>query len=204
MWTANISSTPTIEQREESSLNLTVAGTSEAVLMVEAGAKEVSEEVMLGGILFAHEEIKKIVAFLNGIVAEIGKPKKEFPLVLPGEDVKAAVREYALRQGAVDVRNLRPLRAQRPRGAGQGRGRRALCRAVRRPRDRGRRRAVRHAEGSHAPPHHRRGRASRRPQAHRSAPHLVRSRRAAPCSWLRRVHPRPDSGHDRSHPGARV
>ena len=76
-------------------MNLTVAGTSEAVLMVEAGAKEVSEEVMLGGILFAHEEVKKIVEFINGIVAEIGKPKKEFPLQLPGDDVKQAVREYA-------------------------------------------------------------------------------------------------------------
>ena len=87
---------PNDEQREVSLLNLTVAGTSEAVLMVEAGAKEVSEEVMLGGILFAHEEIKKIVELINGIVAEIGKEKKEFPLVLPGEDVKAAVREYAM------------------------------------------------------------------------------------------------------------
>ena len=86
---------PNIEQRERSLMNLTVAGTSEAVLMVEAGAKEVSEEVMLSGILFAHEEIKKIVAFINGIVAEIGTPKKEFPLELPGDDVKAAVREYA-------------------------------------------------------------------------------------------------------------
>ena len=87
---------PTVAQREASLLNLTVAGTSEAVLMVEAGAKEVSEEVMLGAILFAHEEIKKIVAFINGIVAEIGKEKKEFPLALPTEEVKAAVREYAL------------------------------------------------------------------------------------------------------------
>ena len=87
---------PTVAQREKSLMNLTVAGTSEAVLMVEAGAKEVSEEVMLGAILFAHEEIKKIVAFINGIVAEIGKEKKEFPLSVPGEDVKAAVREYAL------------------------------------------------------------------------------------------------------------
>ena len=86
---------PNVEQREKSQMSLTVAGTSEAVLMVEAGAKEVSEEVMLGGILFAFEEIKKIVAFINGIVAEIGKEKKEFPLVLPGEDVKEAVREYA-------------------------------------------------------------------------------------------------------------
>ena len=86
---------PTVEQREVSLMNLTVAGTSEAVLMVEAGAKEVSEEVMLGAILFAHEEIKKIVAFIEGIKVEIGKEKKEFPLQLPGEDVKAAVREYA-------------------------------------------------------------------------------------------------------------
>ncbi|MDD6882497.1 MAG: polyribonucleotide nucleotidyltransferase [Eubacteriales bacterium] len=86
---------PTVAQREASTLNLTVAGTSEAVLMVEAGAKEVSEEIMLGGILFAHEEVKKIVAFIGGIVAEIGKPKKEFPLEIPGDDVKAAVREFA-------------------------------------------------------------------------------------------------------------
>ena len=86
---------PTVAQREVSLLNLTVAGTSEAVLMVEAGAKEVSEEVMLGAILFAHEEIKKIVAFIAQIRDEIGVEKKEFPLQLPGEDVKAAVREYA-------------------------------------------------------------------------------------------------------------
>ena len=86
---------PTVAQREVSLMNLTVAGTSEAVLMVEAGAKEVSEEVMLGAILFAHEEIKKIVAFIAQIRDEIGVEKKEFPLQLPGEDVKTAVREYA-------------------------------------------------------------------------------------------------------------
>ena len=86
---------PTVAQREVSLMNLTVAGTSEAVLMVEAGAKEVSEEVMLGGILFAHEEIKKIVKLIETIKAEIGVEKREFPLQLPGDDVKAAVREYA-------------------------------------------------------------------------------------------------------------
>ena len=86
---------PTVEQREVSLMNLTVAGTNEAVLMVEAGAKEVSEEVMLGAILFAHEEIKKIVAFINSIRDEIGKEKKEFPLQLPAEDVKEAVRAFA-------------------------------------------------------------------------------------------------------------
>ena len=87
---------PNDEQRAASELALTVAGTKDAVMMVEAGAKEVSEEVMLKAILFAHEEIKKIVDFIEGIQAEIGKPKREFPLYLPGEDVKSAVREFAM------------------------------------------------------------------------------------------------------------
>ena len=86
---------PTQEQREVSALDLTVAGTKEAVLMVEAGANEVSEEVMLKAILFAHEQVKRIVEFQENIVSEIGKAKQEFPLQLPGDDVKADVREYA-------------------------------------------------------------------------------------------------------------
>ena len=86
---------PTEAQRKVSEMDLTVAGTKEAVLMVEAGANEVSEEVMLKAILFAHEEVKKLVEFQEMIVAEIGLPKKEFPLQLPGDDVKAAVREFA-------------------------------------------------------------------------------------------------------------
>ena len=193
---------PNDEQREESLLNLTVAGTSEAVLMVEAGAKEVSEEVMLGGILFAHEEIKKIVELINTIVAEIGKEKKEFPLVLPGEDVKAAVREYAMDKVKwmfeTFDRSERNAREEQVKAevaehfAEQFRG----------PRSRGRRRALRPAEGSHAPPHHRRGRAPRRPQTHRSAPHLVRSGRSAPSARQRRIHPRSDAGDDRGHPRA--
>ncbi len=86
---------PTVEQREISEMDLTVAGTKEAVLMVEAGANEVSEEVMLKAILFAHEQVKRLVEFQEMIVAEIGLPKKEFPLQLPADDVKAAVREFA-------------------------------------------------------------------------------------------------------------
>ncbi len=86
---------PTVEQRANSQMDLTVAGTKEAVLMVEAGAKEVSEEIMLAGILFAHEQVKRLVEFQEAIVAEIGKEKREFPLQLPGDDVKAAVREFA-------------------------------------------------------------------------------------------------------------
>ena len=86
---------PNEEQRQKSTLHLTVSGTRDAVLMVEAGAKEMPEEKMLQAILFAHEEIKKIVAFIEGIQAEIGKEKAVVDLVTTGEDVKAAVREFA-------------------------------------------------------------------------------------------------------------
>jgi len=86
---------PNEEQRMKSTLHLTVSGTKDAVLMVEAGAKEISEEKMLQAILYAHEEIKKIVAFIESIVAEIGKEKAVVDLVTTGDDVKAAVREYA-------------------------------------------------------------------------------------------------------------
>ena len=86
---------PNEEQRAKSDMSLTVAGTHDAIMMVEAGAKEVSEDAMMDAILYAHEGIKELVEFQNKIVAEIGKPKSEFPLVVTGDDVKAAVREYA-------------------------------------------------------------------------------------------------------------
>lgn len=87
--------TPNDEQREQSDLHLTVAGTKDAVMMVEAGANEVSEETMLRAILLAHEEIKKIVALQEQIAAEIGSEKSEVVMALTGEDIKEAVRAYA-------------------------------------------------------------------------------------------------------------
>ena len=87
---------PDEEQRAQSDLHLVVSGTKDAIMMVEAGANELSEDVMLEAILFAHEAIKQLVAFQEGIVAEIGAEKADFPLVLTGDDVVAAVREYAL------------------------------------------------------------------------------------------------------------
>ena len=87
---------PNLEQREKSRLQLTVAGTSEAVMMVEAGANEVSEEEMLGAILFAHEEIKKIVAFIAEIQAEIGKPKMEVNIHHADPELEANVRAWAI------------------------------------------------------------------------------------------------------------
>lgn len=86
---------PNDEQREQSDLHLVVSGTKDAIMMVEAGANELSEEVILEAILFAHEAIKELVAFQENIVSEIGKPKKEFPLVTTGNDVEEAVREFA-------------------------------------------------------------------------------------------------------------
>jgi polyribonucleotide nucleotidyltransferase len=86
---------PDDAQREKSSMHVFVSGTKDAVLMVEAGANEVSEEEMLGAILFAHEEIKKTVAFIEGIAKEIGREKSVVPLVTTGEDVKQAVRAFA-------------------------------------------------------------------------------------------------------------
>ena len=66
---------PTVAQKEKSVLALNLAGTKDAIMMVEAGAKEVDDEVMVGAILFGHEEIKKQCAFIEGIVAECGKKK---------------------------------------------------------------------------------------------------------------------------------
>ncbi|NLE19309.1 MAG: polyribonucleotide nucleotidyltransferase [Clostridiales bacterium] len=87
---------PDEAQREQSDLHLVVSGTKDAIMMVEAGAHELSEDAMLDAIMFAHEAIKELVAFQEGIIREIGKPKKEFPLVTTGEDVRDAVRGYAM------------------------------------------------------------------------------------------------------------
>ena len=87
---------PTKEQKEESQLDLTVAGTEDAIMMVEAGANIIPEETILDAILFGHEEIKKIVAFINEIVAEVGKPKMEIELASIPEEIETAVREFAV------------------------------------------------------------------------------------------------------------
>jgi polyribonucleotide nucleotidyltransferase len=86
---------PTMEQREASVLHLVVSGTRDAIMMVEASAKEVDEQTMLDAIFFAFEEIKKIVAFIEGIAAEIGKPKKHTDFAAPNAELEFKVREFA-------------------------------------------------------------------------------------------------------------
>jgi len=86
---------PTAEEREKSALHLVVSGTKEAVMMVEAGADEVPESLMLEAILKAHEEIKKIVEFIEQIQSEVGKEKLEFIENKPNAEIEAKVREIA-------------------------------------------------------------------------------------------------------------
>ncbi|UKS29839.1 polyribonucleotide nucleotidyltransferase [Paenibacillus sp. HWE-109] len=110
---------PTGEIAEKSDIHLTVAGTKDAIMMVEAGANEVSEEVVLEAIMFGHDEIRKIVAVIEELVAQAGKPKMEVKLHAVDAEVNSAVRAFAqarlveaikipekhARQEAIDVVN---------------------------------------------------------------------------------------------------
>lgn len=83
---------PTVAQMEESDIDLTVAGTAQALNMVEAGAKEVSEEDMLAALMFGHEQIKKLCAFQEEIVSACGKEKREIELYAVDETINSEVR----------------------------------------------------------------------------------------------------------------
>lgn len=86
---------PTEAQREVSDLNLTVAGSAQKVVMIEAGANEVPEDVMFDAIMFAHEEIKKLVAFIKNIQDEIGKTKFEYEHITVDEELFADIKAFA-------------------------------------------------------------------------------------------------------------
>ena len=86
---------PTVEQMEMSDIDLTVAGTKDAINMVEAGAKEVSEDEILEALMFGHEAIKELVAFEDEIVAQIGEEKMEYEVLQIPEEVKVRVKELA-------------------------------------------------------------------------------------------------------------
>ncbi|MCM2533415.1 polyribonucleotide nucleotidyltransferase [Neobacillus pocheonensis] len=83
---------PTVEQAEKSDIHLTVAGTKDAINMVEAGANEVPEETMLEAIMYGHGEIKRLIEFQEKIVAEIGKEKREITLYEIDQELEAEVR----------------------------------------------------------------------------------------------------------------
>ncbi|MBS4177075.1 polyribonucleotide nucleotidyltransferase [Lederbergia citrea] len=83
---------PTVDQMEQSDIDLVVAGTKDAINMVEAGANEVPEETMLAAIMYGHDEIKRLIAFQEEIVAKAGKEKREIPLYEVNADLEAEVR----------------------------------------------------------------------------------------------------------------
>ena len=87
---------PTLEQRGKTEMTVTVASTDSLVAMIEAGANEISNEVMFDGIMFAHEENKKIVEFIKSIVAEIGKEKVTFESNDPSEELYEAIKAFAI------------------------------------------------------------------------------------------------------------
>lgn len=84
---------PTVEEAEKSDMHLTVAGTKDAINMVEAGANEVPEEVMLEAIMFGHNEIKRLISFQEEIVAQIGKEKTEITLFELDAELEKEIRE---------------------------------------------------------------------------------------------------------------
>lgn len=86
---------PTQEELARSTMNITVAGSETAILMVEGGAQEAPEEDVLDAIMFAHEEIKKLVAFQKKIVEEVGRPKREMEFPRIPESIEADIRAYA-------------------------------------------------------------------------------------------------------------
>ena len=87
---------PTLEQRAVSDMNLTVASTADLVAMIEAGANMVSDELMFDAIMKAHEVNKEVVAFINNMVAEIGKPKFEFQSNDPDPVIFAEIEEFCI------------------------------------------------------------------------------------------------------------
>ncbi|MBR1530573.1 MAG: polyribonucleotide nucleotidyltransferase, partial [Eubacterium sp.] len=87
---------PTLEQREKSDLVLTVASTADLVAMIEAGANEIDDDTMFNAIMAGHEENKKIVQFINGIVEEVGKEKFEYESSDPDPEIMAEIEEFCI------------------------------------------------------------------------------------------------------------
>jgi polyribonucleotide nucleotidyltransferase len=103
---------PSREQSEQSEMHLVVAGTRDAVMMVEAGAQEVPEEIMLDGIVTGHRVIQEIIKFQDEIVAQLGKSKLEISIYQIDPELDRSVRDYICQRVAVAVRNPDKLARQ--------------------------------------------------------------------------------------------
>jgi polyribonucleotide nucleotidyltransferase len=104
---------PTLEQMEESALDLVVAGTEKAVLMVESEARELPEEMMLGAIVFGHQEMQVVIQAIRELAAEVGKTTWDWQPLSEEEDLKSAVREI----GGTHLQNAYQVRSKQERQA---------------------------------------------------------------------------------------
>ena len=103
---------PTLEQAGQSEMHLVVAGTRDAVMMVEAGAKEVPEEIMLEGIVFGHRVIQDVIKFQDEIIGQLGRPKLEIPIYQIDPELERLVRGHISERVAAEVRNPDKLARQ--------------------------------------------------------------------------------------------
>jgi len=112
---------PTYAERAESTINIMVVGHKDGIVMIEAGAKQESEEVVLGAIEFAHSEIKKIVAGIDELVAKAGKPKRKFVAPVQDEayynDLKAKIGDTVALHTPAGVQQIDILDVRYPRGS---------------------------------------------------------------------------------------
>ncbi|MFZ7132108.1 MAG: polyribonucleotide nucleotidyltransferase [Eubacteriales bacterium] len=108
----NYVANPSVEQREKSDLHLVVSGTKDAIMMVEAGSDEISEDVMLGAIMFAHEQIKELVSFQEDIIREVGKEKMAVSLFVPVEQIEEEIRSFATDKLADAIKTEEKLERQ--------------------------------------------------------------------------------------------
>ncbi len=197
---------PTLTQINESELDLIVAGTWDAIVMVEAGAHQISEHVMLQALRMAHDEIRKLVEFQRSMHDAIGKPTMSYPSQKVSPDITAAVHEYVASRVGSAARN--PDKASREAAIDQLQAETVSALEERVPR-----RAFRHRQGvrvrgqegrSRSDP--RRGHPSGRTPYRRDPAHLGRGRRASAHARVGPLHPRADAGalgrHDRFWPGS--
>ena len=103
---------PTLEQAGQSEMHLVVAGTRDAVMMVEAGAREVPEEIMLEGIVFGHRVIQDVIKFQDEIIGQLGRPKLEIPIYQIDPELERLVRGHISERVAAEVRNPDKLARQ--------------------------------------------------------------------------------------------
>ena len=190
---------PTYEQRKKSLVDIVLAGSKDGLVMVEAGAKEVPEEQVAQALEAGHAAIKQIVAVIDDLAKEAGKPKRQVTPKTFDADLSERGRSQGPRaadRGDADQGQARELRDGRPgQGAGAGRLRRG------RTGPQGRRQGdLQGAEGEGAP--HRGARAAgapRRTQVRRDSSDLDRGRRAAPHARVGGLHARRDAGAGHLH-----